>query len=207
LPALHAGWTLSFELLFYVSLALALVTRPVVPLIGFVLALAAGQLGGGPLFDFVGNPMITEFLFGVVVARLPRDGRYAPLLLIVAAACLTVAPLSMFPAEVAISAKASVWRAVFWGIPAALVLYAGLSLERLFSHRTFNPLVRLGDASYSIYLAHPLVIVFAKLPWPLNFAAAVGFGLLVWRFIERPIQRAKPHMAGLLHQRHATTPA
>jgi peptidoglycan/LPS O-acetylase OafA/YrhL len=72
MPALDVGWTLSFELLFYVAMALGMRTRAAVPLTLFGVALAAGALTHAPIFDYVGNPMIFEFLFGVGIAKLPR---------------------------------------------------------------------------------------------------------------------------------------
>jgi len=190
-PALSLGWTLSFELLFYLSLAAALLTRPLVPLTSFALALVAGVLTHAPVFDFIGNPMIFEFLFGVAIARLPRETRFALPLLAAGVIGLAVAPQQLFHAEIAVDAARSGWRVLFWGFPSALVVYGCLSAERAFARRELSPLVLLGDASYSIYLFHLAFIRILNLPWPVEFFLAVAGGIAVWRFVERPLLRLK----------------
>ena len=66
-----------------------------------------------------------------------------------------------------------------------------------------KPLEILGDASYSIYLIHPLVFIVAYVaadrlslpPWsqePLRFgcfATIIAISIMNWRFFERPITR------------------
>jgi exopolysaccharide production protein ExoZ len=191
LPALIVGWTLSFEWLFYLSIALAMRTRPLLPLALFGVAVVAGAITHAPVFDLIGNPMIFEFLFGVMIARLPRARSFGLPLLLIGVAGLAVAPLSLCRAEVAATAAISIWRVIFWGIPAALLVYACLCLEDRFTHRIFAPLMLLGDASYSIYLFHCLV-TFGIVPWPFEAAGGICLGIAAYWFVERPLIRLKP---------------
>ena len=87
-------------------------------------------------------------------------------------------------------------------LPHALILYGAITLERqgrLSLPRWFN---RLGDASYSIYLSHVLVLSAAGSLWtffptPASFhravvlTAMVGgvilFGWLSFRYVESPL--------------------
>ena len=193
-PALGLGWTLSFEMLFYVAIALGMRTRPALPLALFAVALVGGALTHAPLFDFLGNPMICEFLFGVLIAQLPRSESAALPLLIVAAIGFAAAPLTVFSKEMAFDAAVSGWRTAFWGVPAALLVYGCLCAERMFAHRWIKPLVRIGDASYSIYLFHRLT-GFIEAPWPLKVLAGVALGLVIHLLVERPILRLKPRRA------------
>jgi exopolysaccharide production protein ExoZ len=60
-------------------------------------------------------------------------------------------------------------------------------------------LLALGDASYSLYLTHPLVIgavavlLGTWMPWlfiPLSLLLACGVGWLCWRLFEKPVTQA-----------------
>jgi peptidoglycan/LPS O-acetylase OafA/YrhL len=187
-PVLLVGWTLSFELLFYCGMTLALATRAAVPLALYALCLAGALTGPSPMLHFVGSPMAIEFLLGVVVAQLPR--RAALGLLIPAGIALigTAAPETGLIAA-ALDPATAIWRVVQWGLPAALILWGALSLEPLFEHRLFNLPVAIGDASYSIYLFHPLVAYGFNLLWPARFALAVGLGWTMHLVVERRIMR------------------
>lgn len=198
LPALPIGWTLSFEVLFYAAVALGLATRPAIPLTIFAACLLGGLLTNAPIFDFLGSPMIFEFLFGVVIARLPRDEWLGAPLIAAALVLLAISPLSVFGAEVATSADAAWVRAIFWGFPCGLVVYGALCLERWFRDGLFT---RLGDASFSIYLWHTVVIGSLATPWPVKLAAGIAGGVLMWWLIERPIQNAREPVKAWLRLR------
>jgi exopolysaccharide production protein ExoZ len=181
-PALHSGWTLCFEVLFYAAFALGLATRRWVPVAIFALCLA----GSGPLFDFLGSPLILEFLAGVAIAALPRNQRLGPPLIVLSLCWFAVAPLGH--GEDIMGAGA--WlRLAAWGAPAAMLVYGALVLEQRFASRAWNLPVLLGDASYSIYLFHPLIAGNGN--WVLGVVGAVGFGLAAYWFVERPIHSVR----------------
>lgn len=186
-PALTLGWTLSFEMLFYTAAAAALWSRPAAPLAVFGVCLCGGVLTDHPLFDFLGNPILFEFLFGVAIARLPRRERLALPLLAVAAAWLALAPLWVFHAEVAVAADLSAYRVVAWGMPAALIVYAMLSLERHFASPLAGPAVLIGGASYSIYLFHVFVGRMIDLHWLAEAAVMTLAGVVVYFLLEYPL--------------------
>jgi peptidoglycan/LPS O-acetylase OafA/YrhL len=57
-----------------------------------------------------------------------------------------------------ISIDLIVWRSIVWGVPAALIVgTVALSRVDFGRARILAPLVVLGDASYALYLVHPLV--------------------------------------------------
>src|SRR5262249_22713544 len=70
-PYLPVAWTLTFEMLFYFAAALVLVDRIWLYVLLALHALAFLLRANWPVFQFLGNPLVIEFLFGVVVARLP----------------------------------------------------------------------------------------------------------------------------------------
>ena len=214
-PVLPVGWSLNYEAIFYTVVALALTVPArrrfgliagsligimllgIVPPVSLFLAGQAhlGEIAQKPFFLFA-NPMMLQFLAGVVIAklrlegRLPRHG---------AGWGLVAAALAMFFVLSFFDLYASLWRPILWGTPAALLVAGVVSLEaggRVLADRLSD---RLGEASYSLYLCHwPVVVILAGAmgvarPWlftPVAFVAAVAVGLAYWRFVERPLTRA-----------------
>jgi len=196
LPALHVGWTLCFEMLFYGCAALVLLDRRW--LYALVVAYGAASLLQpiGPLFRFIGNPIILEFLFGVAIAYAPpnRFGIWAlpcGILLLLAAGLTGAAPT----AAPALAADDGVRRVLVYGIPALLIVYGCLQIGARESRWTY-----LGEASYSLYLSHILLIFPSFALWKMLHAPAdlivvaciAGALLLAWRtheLVEKPISR------------------
>jgi exopolysaccharide production protein ExoZ len=124
-PLLAVGWTLNMEMFFYLLLALALKFRW--NLFGFMaavivpLALASHFFyPGWPVIAFYLNPVVLDFLFGMVIARYFQGG---PKLPPVAAALLILsgfAGLFFFPLEdVLVLPMSGLYSAaVVWGVVA-----------------------------------------------------------------------------------------
>jgi peptidoglycan/LPS O-acetylase OafA/YrhL len=205
-PVYRLGWTLNYEMFFYVLFALVLPLRRAVAvplLLGVLMALVfVGQFipGSQVQLHFWTRPIILEFGFGLLIGQMALSGvrptrPLAGLLALVALLLFSLAatyPL-LFPD-----------RALMYGLPSALLVIAALAFNDL---PLDNPLARLatrlGDASYAIYILHPFVIrgltvtVGAALvsvsPW-LFVAAAVLITCLVsvaaWRWFEKPVTKA-----------------
>jgi exopolysaccharide production protein ExoZ len=195
-PVLKVGWTLSFELLFYLGMALAVTTRAWVPLTLYALLLFGALTTLSPLLHFLGSPMTLEFLMGVVIAKLPRRAALG-LLIPLGLALLAMAGPDLGDVDSSLSSHWALPRALEWGIPAALIVCGALSLEGLFQHRLFNMPVMIGDASYSVYLFHPIVAYGLTFVWPLRLALAVGVGCAVHLLIERRIMAARKRWPSL----------
>jgi hypothetical protein len=81
---------------------------------------------------------------------------------------------------------------------AALVIYSGQQPNYLARALSAKPVVFVGLISYSLYLWHWPVLVFAQIalnralhPWEIYACIALSFALamLSWRFVERPIRK------------------
>ncbi|MES2443861.1 MAG: acyltransferase [Pseudomonadota bacterium] len=201
LPWLAVGWTLCFEMLFYTVTAIVLIRpRSFLPLALAVYAACwvAREAWGGP-FQFFGNPIVLEFLFGAALTRVTARspvlgvaalGTAVALLAMVASAGLADANnvYGLVAGETALARVAAM------GVPAALVVWAALNFEM---PRTV--LSDLGDASYSLYLVHSHVVAAALLALPLMpealFTAlvtllAIAAGLAMHRLVEKPMLAA-----------------
>src|SRR3954468_16182670 len=150
-PVVAVGWSLEYEMYFYLVAALLMaVTRQAwrnVVMVFSALALA-GQLPGVSAalgnYAFFTDPMVLEFVLGVIVGQLFVHGRIGWPLLIPAASAFA-----------AVLASDPFNRAIMAGIPAACLVAAAafISRRRSTSSSPEHTLARLGDASYSIYLA------------------------------------------------------
>ncbi len=200
-PVFGLGWTLDFEMLFYVVLApFVRLPRPVavagtVLVLALLVAAGARGLVGGTVLGTWASPIVLEFCAGMGVATLAGRVRLAGLV----RAALAVA-------AVAILALAPPWlpRPLAWGGPAVL-LVAAATLGGDGRHPAFeHVLERWGDASYALYLVHPIAMRPATLLWhhlalrgdlaafgavAVELAAAQAAALLVHRRIERPLTR------------------
>ncbi len=205
-PLVFLGWTLNYEMAFYLLFSVGLLAgraRLVVPLVVMGLAVLAGLIFAPttPLTRFYTAPVILEFaggmLLGSGLGRLPQ-GRRAALAAAVAgsfALILMLAAPALWP---------SIDRAVAAGLPALVIVAAGLVLEGSGYVATWPLARRIGDASYSIYLTHFFITAaVTKLAAKLGMTglpelaglmlAAFGLvilaGLAVHRWIEIPLTR------------------
>ncbi|MFL6763698.1 MAG: acyltransferase family protein [Sphingomicrobium sp.] len=176
LPVLKVGWTLCLEVLFYAGVTCAVATRPAIAIAAYALLLLGALTTSVALLHFVGSPMALEFLMGVAVARLPRR-RIFGLFLLLGPALLALTPTALGDLGSSLGPEWALQRALEWGLPAALVVWGALSLEPLFEQRFFELPVKIGDASYSIYLFHPLISYGFDLVWPAKLAVALGTGV------------------------------
>lgn len=215
LPVLELGWTLNYEMFFYVLFAACIGLRRerAVMAVGAVLAalVVAGHLAqpaaAAPFFWT--RPIVLEFGLGMGVALLLRNGvRLSPLVRVV----LLAGAFGILFADPIQSARQAVdwttpndgWRVIGWGLPAAFIVAAAVLGPQPGMVRLAGPGVLLGDASYALYLSHPFVIVGIRkagqilgLPglvglWPMVFATLVVSCLVavaVHHFLERPVTR------------------
>lgn len=211
-PLYGLGWTLHFEMAFYLVFALALgLSRRAA--VGAVCAALAGLVlvhaivPGLPMpLAFWSEPVILEFALGAGLGLARAEGLSLPGPLRAVSALAGLAALAATAHLV--GEPGGFVRPLSQGLPAALlVAAAALGRPRHDApEKAASPSVRalsaLGDASYALYLVHPFVLRAAReallrthladLVGPqaslwLMLAATVPAALLVHRLVERPL--------------------
>lgn len=201
-PVLVQGWTLNYEMFFYVLFAAVLCLRRSARLAALCGIFGALVLAGywlepeGPVWTTYTRPIILEFLLGIFLARwwlgdgAARIQRGAGI-----AALATATGIFLL-----IALTGSSFNVFVYGPLAGLLLFGLLVVERKGALGRSRMLAYLGDSSYSIYLWHTAgiagtvkIAAMLDLPTPITVAAGivagVALGALAYEVIERPIAR------------------
>ncbi len=169
LPMLVPGWTLSYEMYFYIVFSAALLL-PHFFLFGWVLGVLAvvniiarsGFIEQSATSMFLGNSIVYEFTCGMFIALLSRRGIYIPKWFAVIAL-----PLA---SSLIIFASSADNRFVTVGLSATIILYSTLSFVVPTKKVVLSFFRLLGDSSYSLYLSHVFVIGLVSILWRKVFA-------------------------------------
>ncbi len=184
-PVLNVGWTLEFEVLFYAVAAIAMALSKRVWATTALVMLAMVVTGRGTSF-FLQNPIMIEFVFGMTIGTFLYDRRTFPWMLAGTALVLVTLPMTV--------ATQQVW---IFGLPSALIVAIAVYADVRKSYGG-TVLPELGNASYSIYLAHVIAISFAckilvkvvpsasrAIVIPLIAVFALVIGYAVYQLIEK----------------------
>lgn len=202
------AWTLGCELIFLLVFALFLrFPRKKLPYLmgGWLACIVIGSsLHLPPLKDFgyfeaFISPFNVDFILGIALGLLVRKTKllpFSPFLFVGVLAVFAAVPLK----------NAGIWidgpfdHIIAISLPSFLIAYGFLALEQQRAVRFPTPLVVLGDASYSVYLVHYVIIdalaltwlqigsSYALIPWSITLALVVPFVCVtVYFLIEKPI--------------------
>jgi peptidoglycan/LPS O-acetylase OafA/YrhL len=207
-PFLDQGWTLSFEIFFYLIFSVAILARiqrlkPLFIAAAFIfsaiLAHATLPKGGAGRY-LLSNSILYEFLFGVIAARIAASarvkdswiGKPATTASLIGVGCTCFLICTFVNLDEAN-------RVFIFGLP-SLMIVTGLALrDPDFSEAKIT---YLGDASYSIYLTHGFFTLaygaMLKHPGILQqlspdaslvtaTALTVGITALTYRLVEKPL--------------------
>jgi peptidoglycan/LPS O-acetylase OafA/YrhL len=190
------SWSMERELVFY---ALAAMSIPFAGVAGLAVVLAALACAGFIFQDPWSFHLVSirqaDFLGGVLVFLLSKHGRFGSpaAVLALAAGVLAMGYLWFFPTRIFPFAIT---------ICFATILFGMVNLRLPWKHWSLHWLVMIGDASYSVYLLHGLILYYA--PWlsgkfgalpdwlcePWRFAMlalSCVVSYATWRFIETPM--------------------
>jgi len=205
-PVLYVGWTLTYEMFFYLCFSLFLLLprrSQVLPalIISFSVLVGIGATDPGNLVaKTLTNGLMVEFVFGCGIgyfyAKGLALGKTTALVLI---AVGTAAFLASIGKVVDLD-----YRCLYWGIPASAVVAGAAFLERAGGWPRMSIATAIGDSSYSLYLSHVFVLpVVAKLLSSVPVGRSLPGGLVcvlilvasivsahvIYLVLERPVTR------------------
>ncbi|UVK44024.1 acyltransferase [Mesorhizobium sp. AR07] len=217
-PVYELGWTLNYEMLFYVLFAAAIVL-PMRWAVAVLLTTLAGMVVAGrlaaPLSEplaFWTNPIILEFAFGATIGIMCAWGLRPSGFIRACVAGTGLAALMLAAAFPEISIDFS--RPLVYGVPAALIVWSAALAPSERGHESLAARwgAGVGDASYALYLLHPFVIRAMRIifwrtglivllgPWAfivLALATTFGVALITYRWFEKPLTRHARRLLGV----------
>jgi exopolysaccharide production protein ExoZ len=181
-PLVKLGWTLNYEMFFYVVFAISMFvnySKRVLFTFLFLLLLAligACQFAWIPMAaQFYFADIILEFAAGMLLCQIYKLGKLQPIIFIE----VSLITLIVFVMLINTSPEVLNFRSFRFGIPAALIVAGMLTFEKYLSKSKL--LLLIGNASYSIYLSHIMVIALLRYLYPrLGLPTAGLFSTLVF---------------------------
>ncbi len=200
-PLLVPGWTLNYEMLFYLLFAGAIAGADGVPrrrlaiiavLITSVVLLGTALENRVDVMHFYANPILLEFLAGILIGIVYLERR-------VRSSWAWFVPFGAGFVLLWLSQRTGLFASAT-NLVAASMIVAGALFAPAFSNRALKA---LGDASYSLYLTHVVTLAAIGQMWvgglqrlgaPLFVISALTSCVLAaslcYRFLERPITAA-----------------
>ena len=200
-PVIFAGWTLNYEMYFYLIFSFLLVFKKTyfIPLLATILLL--GLLFGfvwqpqSAVFHVCTSPLLMEFLMGCTIGvfygrNISVDYRMWYTLLFIGAVSIFVTGIH----------DGEDWpRVLNWGVPSALIVASSVWLEKIRSVKFHSVFIKLGDSSYSLYLSHVFSISLVGMVWKglfgtfnagfivVAFLVSIVVGYAAYLIFEKPI--------------------
>ncbi len=200
-PMITQGWTLNYEMFFYLIFSTSMVCSRKYQLYVLNTILLGCVIFGyfitlnSPIGKAYTSPLLLEFLAGIYICQAWLNNK---ILSIKTAYVALALGISVIVASYLIFLTSPPPRLIVAGIPAVLIVSGAVSLEKRKKFPKIGLLKLLGDASYSIYLTHflswlAISIILAKLNIGLNttvyiltiFVCIIG-GVITYVCIEKP---------------------
>jgi len=180
-PLLNPGWTLNYEMFFYVVFALSLfLARANAVLRAALILLALGTIAALPLLvpvsgvaAFYTDPIIVEFAFGILVGIVYLSGRVPPSK---AFYWLIAAGLGVLVLSHVLETHSN--RLVTFGVPAFAIVFGALHLPKTQPGFLSRVGAELGASSYALYLSHFIVMSAMGQVWRMLHLHEKPFGLI-----------------------------
>jgi exopolysaccharide production protein ExoZ len=176
MPIIFVGWSLEYEMLFYATITILFFRAlkawdDLIIVFSLLSTLSISPEGHGlqALSSFLTNPMLLEFVYGVIIAKLFLGRRVS-----------TPAQIVVLIPTLIVAVSDPTNRIVVAGLPSCLLVLAAAALSKLRQNpslleRFFGA---LGDASYSIYLVQ--VFTISASVKVLGKSGAVSINLVIW---------------------------
>jgi exopolysaccharide production protein ExoZ len=159
-PILLQGWTLNFEMYFYIIFALGLFVadrrmRFVLVALFFLLSSVAGLVADKSfaILSQITSSVLLEFVLGMMVSAAWQRWKIG---FAASAAMIAISVTGLIFSE--LQQTTSEIRFIVFGIPSALLLFGLLGTEKYLARYPNKILLAAGASSYSLYLSHPFVL-------------------------------------------------
>jgi len=184
-PVIGQGWSLNYEMMFYLMFAAALgLSRRyagalVVAALLSIVAVGTSSAGSAQ-FEFWSSAIVLEFAAGVALAEVHARGATLPRPLAVAGVLVALAAYLFAPVP---STELGFARLLGWGVP-AVMLVGSVALSAQPLAPRWQPLLLLGAASYGMYLLHSVpnrgvVLVLGRLGLDGSTSSVFAVGLVL----------------------------
>lgn len=199
-PFLGQGWTLNYEMFFYVVFSCSLFftkktqLKFIIITLFFLFVLGNWVSQDNAILTAYTSPLLLEFLAGVIICSLIQKGYILSIKMSV-----LMTSLSFMLIIMDFIFKPDLSRSLTLGAPSALIVFSFISLELKGHMREYYILKLIGDASYSIYLTHFLTYVLCAVliqkifghlgdytMLPIAFISVL-VGIIVYYIIENPL--------------------
>lgn len=182
-PVLQLGWTLNYEMFFYVLFALFLplpkatalkwlaLTMMTIVALGWILKPTFAPVA------FWSNSILIEFLLGSFLGyqfgRSPRQPDLVMFLVVIGVAAIVYVGLNVV-------SSGTVPRFLSQGLPAAVLVFGVVwFMPNLPKGAADQVATAIGDSSYSLYLSHPFTLAIFGILWPFSLLNPVG----LWSYV------------------------
>lgn len=221
MPFYGVGWTLNFEMFFYLmfAIALALKIKPLPFLACIFIPLGALSFFVTPQWPdalaFYANIRVLNFLYGLIAATLILNnklisGKFAAAFIVVGLLAITIPHLYG-------GVSIPQFNFIAVGIATFLIVYGGACIEPYIGSKIPGWLIYWGTASYSLYLIHPTAspvgpTIMKKLniiqPIPsivLGMSISLIAAVIFYNFCEKPLTKLLSKLTA--DKKHIAVPA
>lgn len=207
-PLLLVGWSLNYEMFFYLCIWIAMSISKryylllTFALMGFAYVVLGKVIDHHVLNYFFRSPLLLEFVFGMLTFFLYR---HVASIKVNAFYLLIIALLNyIFMAYTEVH-NSNLNRIFMWGVPAVILLMSFIYLEEsiFVQYKTkLSVLLNIGDASYAIYLSHLYIVlgikrvvshhvdainIYSPLGILITVVMSLIFGHLIYIFCDKPL--------------------
>jgi peptidoglycan/LPS O-acetylase OafA/YrhL len=203
-PLVFPGWTLNYEMFFYLVFAACLLLPIRVRFITTIAVFAALVTAGFvvphdqlTLFSFYTSNILLDFVYGILLAEAASHDRFLPIGAATASVAIGFIGLLVLP-NLGLAP-----RTVSYGLPALVIVAGVVSIECTGKMREWKFAHELGNASYSLYLTQLFSMAAFFTIWRkfatssgvtsltvfsiLDVSVAVATGIICHILVEKPI--------------------
>jgi exopolysaccharide production protein ExoZ len=198
-PILPVGWTLNYELYFYLVVTTLLVLQRKYFFIGLVLWMFSSVIVGCfldfhlPILNLLTSPLLLEFVMGMVVGYIyfNYDTIKGDIWIFIIATVVFVNTIFWD--------TSTAYRVLKWGVPASLIILSLVFIEKNNKLKLPPLFIKLGSSSYSLYLTHIFSINAFGFVWsnyisksydyflPIVVILSLFIGHVAFLIFERPL--------------------